>query len=653
MNHPYTSQNSSEMHDFFCPGGNLSKVLDGYEFRFEQQQMAEAIYRTISEGNLLVLEAGTGVGKTLAYLLPPISAKKKLLVSTATKTLQDQIIKKDLPFLKKHFFPGLNFTLLKGRQNYLCKRRLLQLQFQSTFQDIEVLDKFKKVLKWAKSTKTGDLSEILDQSNGMIHAMIASSSETCRASGCAFFDSCFIMDARRQAGKADVVVVNHHLLCADTFLKIEDLPDVIPPTDVLIVDEAHRFPEVMKSTFGIHFGSKHFKTFSTMLKSVAAAFPEETAEIIKCLAQVELVISEVSRFIIDRSGKHRRFLLDVISKDNTFHRLIRQAIAGYKSLINRLEIAELDILKPLEDLATRDKENLAFFATERDDNYVYWVEVSERQFTLHATPIDLSNFMTKTLEIYPCSIFTSATMAINTGESTEFDFFLRSAGMKNAKTKTMRLGSPYRYDEQMIILVPPPGFPEPSDENFVGKIIEISERIIATVPGGTLFLFTNYKNMKTFAEAIKNTVSVPVYVQGTEPRQTILEKFKENRRSVLIATRTFWEGIDVPGDSLQALLIEKLPFEPPDDPLVMGESNFYKKRGENYFRRFSIPRAILSLRQGVGRLIRSSRDRGIVAIFDVRLRTKFYGRYFLNNLPGCQIVDRIEELEKYLGKEQP
>lgn len=666
--------------------GLFAQSIPSYEYRKQQVEMATAVAEAIENREVLIVEAGTGVGKTLAYLAPIFASGKKAVISTATKTLQHQLVKKDIPLLLK-FLSSLPadenaVCFLKGRSNYLCKRKLGRFeqtimqgrldQLAELISGYEGFRFFRKILSnWVKNTSTGELSELAaelvnNHEGSLVRTQLleeklavrlGSSSDFCPGSSCAFFSSCFVNTVRKKAQKAKIVVVNHHLLCTDLAGKMFQSFEILPSADVLVIDEAHHFPDVVSHTFTVSYSSRHLDRLMEEVAFITA----KKGNIWKKCSKIEKNIRDHHEALASLlSGweprpaagyyekEHRSSLRNALKTENDlaeFKKII-SAIAEAYSAMALLFDKENDDHVPALTMIENCRTALMKFLDDKSAEEFPWFELIDKDFSICLTPLDAPSMVTGLLlTLYSSIVFTSATIAVaNSREHPDFSYFKEQAGL-NSSVKTMAIGSPYSYKDQMICFIPPIGFPTPDDPGFADAVIQQAIPIIKAFRGGTLFLCTSYRNMKLIADGIRQAVSDRrVLVQGEIPRNLALEEFRRDTGSVLVATGSFWEGIDVPGESLQVLLIDKLPFPSPADPLVEGRCARIDDMGRVSFMEYSLPRTILALRQGIGRLIRSSTDRGVVGIFDVRVRKKGYGRKILVNLPPCRIVERIEDL---------
>lgn len=666
--------------------GLFKQSIPSYEYRRQQVEMAIAVSEAIENRELLIVEAGTGVGKTLAYLAPIFASEKRAVISTATKTLQNQLVKKDIPLVLEHLgYSALDknaVCFLKGRSNYLCKRKLGRFeqaimrgkldQISELIGGYEGFRLFRKIFAgWVKKTSTGELSELaaelannagdsFRQTSHMEERLalsLGSSSDFCPGSSCAFFSSCFVNLVRKKAQKARIVVVNHHLLCTDLAGRVSRSFEILPSADVLVIDEAHHFPDVIAHTFTVSYASRQLDRLMEEVAFITAKkskIGKQSSKIEKNLRDHhEALISLLSSLMPQPSAgyyerERRLSLKNVLKKDEDiakFRSIISATAEAYSSMALLFDKEKDDHVPALTMINNCRAALLEFLRDDQPENFP-WYELTDRAFSLYLTPLNASSTVSDLLStLYPSLVFTSATIAVaNSSGGPQFDYFKEHAGI-NTSAKSIAIGSPYSYEDQMICFIPPKDFPTPDDPAFADAVLRHSIPIIQAFPGGTLFLCTSYRNMKLIADGIRQAVDDRrIIVQGETPRDVALEEFRRDTSSILIATGTFWEGIDVPGESLQVLLIDKLPFPSPADPLVEGRSSRLTDMGRDAFREYSLPKMILALRQGMGRLIRSSTDRGVVGIFDVRIRKKSYGRQVLENLPECRIVESLEEL---------
>lgn len=656
----------STMEKYFGKGGALAGFLQGFEPRAGQQEMAEAVKRNLEQGSffsedndpmasILVAEAETGIGKTLAYLIPSLLSGKKIVVSTATINLQDQILKKEVPLLEELFGEDLNCLCVKGRQNYLCHHRWYQ--HQSSPQASLVRDEQEeKIERWLETTETGDRAE-LDwlPDYSPLWNKIASNSSRCLGSDCSESSYCFVSKLRKNATKARLLIVNHHLLFSDLALRKGGHGEVLPRYEAVVFDEAHHIENVATSFFGKSFS--HYQVLDLLADIEQQAEADMTAELFdKFAAELSGVRQRMEAFTQFFPPKKGRYPLPDLIEDNgaQWHEqieLLSSALcrlgekadknSAYSDSWRALSTRAFDLDKLLHEVSLAGEEPV-------HHGYVHWYERRERSVVISATPVHVAGDIEQTLyRTLDSCIFTSATLSA--GGS--FEYLRQRLGLPET-TEYLQLSSPFDYAGRTRLYVPESSFPEPASPNFLPQVCEKVEQLINLVGGRTLVLFTSFRGMDAVAEYLEARVEYPVFVQGSLPRKTLLEKFAAETDSVLLAVASFWEGVDVQGESLSCVVIDKLPFEVPSDPVLMARVDEIQAKGGKPFFDFQIPRAVLSLKQGVGRLMRSSSDRGIIAILDVRLFSKGYGRTFRKSLPPSPVVRKLDGIEGVLLKDK-
>ena len=625
------------------PHGLLSKAIDGYEHRAQQIAMARLVRRALGERRYALVEAGTGTGKTLAYLLPAILCGRRVVVSTATKTLQEQIVHKDLPLLREA--SGLDFTatVMKGRANYLCLSRMDRAEEDPRFTlpsraDVKA---FAQVRDWAKTTEEGDRAE-LDLPEGLsLWRELSATSETCSGQKCPRHEDCFVTRMRRRASESDLVIVNHHLFFADLALRTAPGPgkgaEVIPRYDAAIFDEAHALEDVATEFFG--FTASDYRV-ADLVRDTERVLSEEAfaAGISARLSRLERLAKElfatVERFV-PKDGDPTRRMTRAQSKDLSGPAEdVQEVLLGLKAALGQSEDADV------ATLARRCKElsdDLKFLVAANEPGYVFWAESRARARYLRAAPIDVAGELQERLYKHTDSaVFTSATLATQGS----LDFVKKRLGLCDRETgadayavDALILDSPFDYRTQAALYTPV-HLPEPTDPGFVAAVAEEIFHLCAITGGRAFALFTSLRNMNEAHRLLKDRLPYRVLLQGERPKQALIDDFKE-RPSVLFAAQSFWEGVDIPGEALSLVVIDKLPFASPADPVVAARIDELKENGGDAFGEYQLPQAALALRQGFGRLIRTRRDRGIVAVLDPRLSRKAYGRVFLESLPPC------------------
>ncbi|MEA3369379.1 MAG: ATP-dependent DNA helicase [Candidatus Ratteibacteria bacterium] len=655
----------------FKNNGLIARHLKNYEFRPEQIQMAKAVEKAIDSKKHLVVEAGTGIGKTLSYLIPfihwAVKENKKAVISTYTKTLQEQLVKKDLPFLQKALGIKFKFALCLGGQNYLCLRR-----FEQNFPgDILQKSQINKITEWRKKTKAGIRSEINFKNNGSIWSKICRESDLCLGKNCVYREDCFYKKARLAGYKSQVLVINHHLY----FANLASGGMVLPDFEALVFDEAHTLEETAVNYLGIEISNFRIKYFldsifnpysgKGFLAKIKNSNRRKAENIKDTVSEVKMAAELFFSEIISKFGQSSR-AVRVRNKNFVFNHL-KEPLLGLISMLAGF----LDNIKNEEEkmemraFVSRGKEincELETIINMTLNKYVYWIEIrpsapsskrphkSKRiKCSLYATPIDVSTeFKVRVLDKIKPIIFTSATLSANGS----FEFKMRGLGINDAEE--LLLGSPFDYKGNSLLYLPE-SLPDPSIEfeSYQMAVIAEIKRILSIMKGGTFVLFTNFKMLETVYDIIRGELTnLTILKQGEENRYTLLEKFKRQNNCVLLGTNSFWQGVDVPGEALECVIVTKLPFSVPDDPVTEARIEELQAQRIDPFLHYQIPQAIIMLRQGLGRLIRRKTDIGMTAILDPRIKTKFYGRSFLQALPECRYVSRLEEVQEFFLKKK-
>jgi ATP-dependent DNA helicase DinG len=626
----------------FGPGGWLARHHPSYEYRPSQLEMAEAVESAFENHQHLIAEAGTGTGKTLAYLVPLIRSGRRVVISTGTKNLQEQIFYKDLPFLKK-LFPNLRATLMKGRQNYLCRQKLYDLERQPVLSGMEDVNQYVEISKWEKTTETGDRAELTALSDSsQLWPMIDARRETCTGQKCRQFERCFITWMHQRAAEADIIIVNHHLFFADLALKQAEYASILPDYDGLVFDEAHDIEDVATLYFGIHVSNYRV---------------EELARDTDAALKLKNLDSPDIRGAIGELRRRAELFFDLFPSsdgrsafDNRaeFLEVNRGAYSGLLNSLVRLE-TEFSRVKDrpeeLNRLAERAhglRGEFEIVLESADRNYVFWWERRGRGVFLEASPIDVSGLLRERLFDKVSSILlTSATLAVGG----TFDFLKRRLGFQNAKEKFH--ASHFDFARQALLYLPA-HLPDPREPDFTRLATEEIVQILKATRGRAFVLFTSHQQMHRFYESVRRRVRYPMFLQGTSPRTVLLDRFRSTPHAVLFATSSFWQGVDVQGQQLSAVIIDRLPFAVPTDPVVAARIRLINEDGGNAFTEFQVPQAVISLKQGFGRLIRSETDRGILAILDHRIVRKPYGRVFLESLPPYGQSNRLEDVRAFM-----
>jgi ATP-dependent DNA helicase DinG len=627
---------------FFSKQGPLARVLPGYEERPAQRKLSEAVADVLDAGGLLLAEAGTGTGKTLAYLLPAAELGRRVVISTGTKNLQEQLVSKDIPILAQALGRELNVAVMKGRANYLCLLRLASFSKAGSFRRLEELPLFRAVEAWAPLTPTGDRAEVEDLPDTVeFWHEVSASSENCIGQACSLFDSCFVTRMRQRALEADIVVVNHHLLCADLAVKDGSYGQVIPEYDTVILDEAHLIEDVATHYFGVVVSSHRVEDLCHDVERELKACQLDAREL---RAEADGLRLRADRFF----GRLARGRTGRLGPGWVDEPLLEEATG----LLQRLEglrtalLAVPDRPEPLGGLAARAgalANELAFLMRAETDDHVYFSETRGRGVYLRAMPIDVSGRLKVLLfDQMRAAVLTSATLAVDGG----FSYVKDRLGIE--PSQELLLASPFHYEEQAVLYVPT-GMPEPMEATFVDRAADEIVRLLELSHGRAFVLFTSYANMNAVAERVAGRVEFPLLMQGEAPKQQLLESFRRTRHAVLLATASFWQGVDVAGEQLSCVIVDKLPFASPGDPVVSARIERLRHRGGNPFGEYQVPVAVLMLKQGLGRLIRTAKDRGILAILDSRLLHKAYGRRFLDSLPPARLVHDPEAVARFMA----
>ena len=624
--------------------GPFASALPGFAPRQAQIEMAQVVERTLSSGESLVAEAGTGIGKTLAYLVPALLSGKRIIVSTGTKTLQDQLFFRDLPLVREALGLSVRPALLKGRSNYLCLHRMQMARTDGRLPSREAVTELEGVLDWSARTVDGDLSigGGISEDSGLL-PFVTSTTENCLGAECPEFDGCFVAKARREAQEADVVVVNHHLLFADMAIKQRGFGEVLPGAAAFIIDEAHQAPETASRFFSVTLSSRQIqdlcRDFLAESAEVSGAMGTLRNPVAECLQKLREMQALISERLPDR-GPWARLLAD---------ESVRSGLQELDRSIHVLadETAELEgrakgmdgCIQRLRDLQLR----LDRFDAPPSGEEVRWFERRGRGFTLNITPLEVSSVFNAFRETAEAAwLFTSATLSVGG----DFSHFTSRMGLEDANT--LQLDSPFDYPNNALLWLPEQ-LPEPREHGFVPALLERVVPLIEASRGRAFLLFTSHRALREAAALLAERVEYPLFVQGEQPRSLLLEQFRKSGSGVLLGSASFWEGVDVIGDALSLVVIDKLPFAAPDDPVMEARSTQLRSAGGNPFMQLYLPQAVISLKQGAGRLIRDFNDRGVLVICDPRIRTRSYGRIFMDSLPPMRQVDDPAEVECFLN----
>ncbi|HLJ28610.1 MAG TPA: ATP-dependent DNA helicase [Candidatus Angelobacter sp.] len=635
----------------------LSKAHPNYEFRRGQLQMAEAVERALNERRHLIVEAGTGTGKTLAYLLPVIRSGKRVIISTGTKTLQEQLFFKDVPFLEQHL-GKLRVCYMKGRNNYLCRQKVYDLTDKPVLNGLEEIEHYRQIAEWERTTESGDKAELRGlPENSQLWQKLDARADRCIGQDCKQWQRCFITEMRRRAVESDIIIVNHHLFFADLRVKTETENEagVLPEFGAVVFDEAHELEDVASDYFGVSVSNLRF---------------EELARDIQINLQQKQVISPGLLQALARLRERARFFFGVLpagqgrfafenrdqflEKNGEEYSSVMQAVGGVVSELELLQEKPDDVYNFLRR-AGELRSQLAFVMESRDKNTVFWIEQrgesrrgrgGQQLILLQATPIDVSQILKQTLfENVETSVLTSATLAVGGG----FQYIRQRLGVEHARE--LIVPSHFDYANQAILYVPP-DLPEPRSESFVTKAAEKIRRILEITQGRAFCLFTSYAQMHQLHDLLLGEMEFPMLLQGSAPKNALLEEFRTTPNAVLFATSSFWQGVDVQGEQLSCVIIDRLPFAVPNDPVVAARVRAVNEAGGNAFYEYQVPSAVITLKQGFGRLIRSIKDRGLLVLLDNRVLKQRYGKVFLDSLPAYKKTRDLADVEQFFAAGQ-
>lgn len=623
------------------PNGPVARRLPGFVPRSDQQEMAAKIETALTNNGVFIGESGTGTGKTFAYLVPALRSRKRVLISSGTKNLQDQIFKRDLPFIRDALAIPVTVALLKGRANYLCRYRLGCSELALHARNAEHLA---RVHEWAHHTRCGDIAEVSDvPESSDIWPLVTSTADNCLGSRCPHYDECHVNRARREALDADVVVVNHHLFFADLVLREEGFGRLLPGVEAVIFDEAHQLPDIAAGFFGLTLGSRQL---TSLCRDTIAEDLREASGIVDLQDRARHVEKITADLRLAFGAEVRRGAWRSLDDDHRLHAVLADLKAGLSTLVEALEVASgkgeglSNCCRRAMDLLDR----LYTITEPAPPEHVPWFETTTRGFTLHLTALDAAAPLREQVASgHKAWIFTSATLTINKS----FEHYQMQMGLECADTGYW--DSPFDYQKQTLLYIPT-GLPNPDAPEYTVRVIESVVPVLEASGGRAFMLFTSYRALALATDLLADKVGCPLLIQGSAPRSVLLERFRTAGNAVLLGTGSFWEGVDVRGEALSCVIIDKLPFASPEDPVLHARCEALEQAGRNPFLEYQLPNAVIALKQGAGRLIRDEHDRGVLVLCDPRLLNKGYGKVFLASLPPMPLTRKLANVEDFLSE---
>lgn len=629
---------------FFSRHGSLAKWHPQYEYRRGQVEMAEAVEAALAERRHLIVEAGTGTGKTLAYLAPSLLSGRRVIVSTGTKNLQEQLFFKDIPFLQQHFTRPIRVCYMKGRNNYACRQKIIDADKQAFLTNLEEVADFQVIRAWEQTTEFGDRAEIRTLPEGSsAWSKVDARSDLCSGKKCSQFERCFITQMHQRALESDIVIVNHHLFFADLAIRDEEAPPILPDYNAVIFDEAHEIEDIAGQYFGIGASSYQIDELRRDVAAIARAKKFGSPEMERILDRLgEISIRFFAQFPLTEGRA-------AFTGREAFLEMHGDAYADMTSVLELME-SHLKVLKdppdevrPLAMRAGRLRGALQFILESTDASMVYWTERRGRGCFLQATPIDVAEILAgKLFNQVDTAVLASATLAV----AGSFDYARQRLGLEHCRT--LIVPGHFDYQQQALLYVPQ-HLPDPRTPGFLHAASEEVLRLLRLSRGRAFVLFTSNQQMRLMYDRLADELEYPVLLQGTGPRHALLDEFRSTPHCVLFATSSFWQGVDVPGDQLSCVIIDKLPFAVPNDPLIEARIRSIRERGGNPFYDYQIPQAAIALKQGFGRLIRSKTDRGVLALLDSRITRQRYGQMFFDSLPDYGFTTDLSDVEKFFN----
>jgi ATP-dependent DNA helicase DinG len=656
------------LHEFFSPGGILARSSLPYEYRTGQLQMAKAVEQALAERRHLIVEAGTGTGKTLAYLLPALRTGQRIIVSTGTKALQDQLYFRDVPFLET-LVGELRVCYMKGRANYLCRHKLVTLRNQPILSGLEEIDQYRQISEWEQTTETGDRAELSGMPEfSALWQKLDARTEACLGSSCPDYRRCFITEMRRKALESDIIIVNHHLFFADLSVKREsaNAPDagILPEAAAVVFDEAHELEEVASSYFGLSVSNIRFEELARDTDALLRG--KQGAASLPALTQQLRDRARMFFAGLPMTGDGRQPFTD----REQFLETSGELYLAVRTTLQRME-AEMDALTEIDEApglrkrVARLRSEFEFLLESNASNMVFWMErrifggtnggTNTKMFAvrggprttyLQATPIDVSELLHELVfDQIPTVILTSATLTVQGS----FEHIRKRLGLSDARE--LVVPSHFRYGEQALLYLPPE-MPDPRDPEFPEAAARCIQRVLEITRGRAFCLFTSYAQMRALYERLLPVLDFPILLHGTAPRKALLEQFRSTPNAVLFGTSSFWQGVDVQGEALSCVIIDRLPFAVPSDPVIQARMRAIEDAGGKPFFDYQVPSAVLTLKQGFGRLIRSLEDRGVLVLLDPRVTRQRYGQTFLASLPPYRMTASITDVEEFFNSGQ-
>lgn len=631
--------------DLLGSTGPFAEHLPNFAVRGQQQQLANAINSTFQDGEILVAEAGTGTGKTFAYLVPALVAGRRVLISTGTKTLQDQLFHRDLPLVRDALGMPVKVALLKGRANYVCRHRLSMLvhSVQDLFESRDQVSELERIRLWSEQTRTGEIAELSAvPETSPLWPQVTSTADNCLGQECPEYGRCHVLEARRRAQEADVVVINHHLLLADMLLKEEGFGALLPGVDAVIVDEAHQLPEIATQYFGSNISSRQC---SDLLQDVYKEYREAGAdapEFVNLVGTAQSALAATQQLLGHGAGRFewQEFPEQIRAREAL--QVLSGALVALQEGLAHLAVRS----RGLENCSQRldsVMERLQLFLDEEEvADHVRWIERYSRNFSLNLTPLDAAERFRVGMAQNPSAwVFLSATLSINGS----FAHFRERLGLD--QTRELLLDSPFDYEHNALLYLPP-NMPDTGTPGYTAAMIDAALPVIEASGGRAFLLFTSHRALQDAADRLRGAVDYPLLIQGDAPRHTLLEEFRALGNAVLLGTSSFWEGVDVKGKALSLVVIDRLPFASPGDPVFKARLDALRRQGRDPFTAHQLPLAVIALKQGVGRLIRDTTDTGVLMLCDPRIIRKGYGRVFLNSLPPMRRTRNLDDVQRFL-----